>query len=239
MTTREILFVFSSRHYRRHELTRLLPAKLILLTCIWVALFAHAIWAQEIAAANTSRYVGAGRWDWTVYLRAPPKVLKEIKCVTYKLHPTFPNPVRKVCELGDARFPFGLSANGWGRFTVEINISFNDGRERQLRHMLSFEAEPKKELSGIRLDNVATKLGDSYWEWTAFIRAPDKVLREVKCVEYHLHPTFPNPVREVCHRGTSTRAFPLTATGWGTFNLKARVYFSDGSVEELTHYLKF
>ena len=35
-----------------------------------------------------------------VFIQAPPAVLSQIKCVEYTLHPTFPNPVRQVCDRG-------------------------------------------------------------------------------------------------------------------------------------------
>jgi len=62
--------------------------------------------------------------------------------------------------------------------------------------------------------NVATRIGNGFWEWTAFIQGPPETLRQVKCVRYTLHPTFPNPIRDVCNRGNGPRAFSLTTTGW-------------------------
>lgn len=77
------------------------------------------------------------------------------------------------------------------------------------------------------------------WNWTVFLRGPDSALSQVKCVEYTLHPTFPNPVREVCARGTGPQAFALAATGWGTFEIGVRVFLKNGQVQQLKHQLRF
>jgi hypothetical protein len=37
--------------------------------------------AQEISAANSSRYLGGGRWEWTVYINAPQQFLQDIQSV--------------------------------------------------------------------------------------------------------------------------------------------------------------
>jgi transcription initiation factor IIF auxiliary subunit len=52
-------------------------------------------------------------------------------------------------------------------------------------------------------------------------------LDRIRCVEYTLHPSFPNHVRLVC---TRQNGFELTARGWGTFTVLIRLLFKDGSV---------
>lgn len=102
------------------------------------------------------------------------------------------------------------------------------------------EPDAGEETTGaVTADNVSTRLGRNLWQWTAFIQAPEEVLARVQCVEYTLHPTFPDPVREVCDRGPGEHAFPITAKGWGTFPLHVRVTFTDGSTQELVHALHF
>jgi transcription initiation factor IIF auxiliary subunit len=65
--------------------------------------------AQDIKVDNTAKYVGNGRYDWTVFIVAEKAVLSGIKAVEYTLHPTFPNPVRQ------SRGPdFAITANGCG-----------------------------------------------------------------------------------------------------------------------------
>ena len=81
--------------------------------------------------------------------------------------------------------------------------------------------------------------GTDWWEWTAHIdcTSPDS-LDDIMYVEYHLHPTFKNPVRRVHTKGGG---FPLKSTGWGVFELKAKVVFKDSNKSPvmLSYYLEF
>jgi hypothetical protein len=66
--------------------------------------------------------------------------------------------------------------------------------------------------------------------------SPELMQRVLKVV-YHLHPTFPNPDREVSDRQSS---FELLTAGWGQFNLSADVYFDDNSQPlRLFRYINF
>jgi transcription initiation factor IIF auxiliary subunit len=89
------------------------------------------------------------------------------------------------------------------------------------------------------VQNVAERAADNQWKWTAFVTGPPEQIAKIRCVRYTLHPTFPNPVREVCDVSDPKQPFALSAVGWGTFNLRARIEFKDGSSSDLTHYLKF
>ena len=93
--------------------------------------------SRSVTVSNTSRYVGDGRWDWTVFVRGPSSIVDKIQCVEYTLHPTFPNPVRSVCVRGkDNLQPFALSSNGWGEFTIMVRILFRDGKQQRLSYPL-------------------------------------------------------------------------------------------------------
>jgi transcription initiation factor IIF auxiliary subunit len=89
------------------------------------------------------------------------------------------------------------------------------------------------------VQNVAERAADNQWKWTAFVTGPPDQIAKIRCVRYTLHPTFPNPVREVCDTSDPKQPFALSAVGWGTFNLRARIEFKDGSSSDLTHFLKF
>ena len=91
----------------------------------------------------------------------------------------------------------------------------------------------------IELRNVVKQINANSWEWLAFITSSPGTLSGVKCVEYTLHPTFPNPVRRVCTTKNPKFPFALKATGGGTFNLRAKVEFKDGPSQELAHTLDF
>jgi hypothetical protein len=78
-------------------------------------------------------------------------------------------------------------------------------------------------------------VGNDYWKWGVWLDGNDDELDAVVAVEYHLHPTFPNPVREVKDRASR---FRLDTRGWGVFQLRARVLLTDSSVVQLTHMLE-
>lgn len=94
--------------------------------------------AGEIGVDNTAESLGNNRWKWTVFVKADRQGMDRIKCVRYTLHPTFPNPVRLVCEKGDSEHPFGLSATGWGTFTVGVRVFMKDQSHVDLKHELRF-----------------------------------------------------------------------------------------------------
>jgi hypothetical protein len=97
-----------------------------------------------IAVENTSvyigrkAYIGQRAWDWTIYVTADDRVLEDVKCVIYTLHPTFPNRVWRVCERGVADNAFPLTLRGWGTFIVDVLITFKDGSEQRRKHQLVF-----------------------------------------------------------------------------------------------------
>ena len=62
------------------------------------------------------------------------------------------------------------------------------------------------------------------------IDAPANILSDIERVEYYLHPTFtPNIMTSF----TKENNFGITLTNWGIFNLKAKVYFKNGTVQDL------
>ena len=125
------------------------------------------------------------------------------------------------------------AASREGGFTEEFLKGFS-----LLRGLVS----PQRKLS---VENTSTYLQDykvnnrNWWDWTIFIKGPEEELKKVKCVEYELHPTFKPPVETICQREPGVQAFRLTQRGWGTFNVKVRIKFKDGSQLQLEHLLKF
>jgi transcription initiation factor IIF auxiliary subunit len=99
---------------------------------------------------------------------------------------------------------------------------------------------PSVQKGVIQTCNTARLRPDRYWDWELFLVADDETLRKIKCVEYTLHPTFPNPVRKNCQKGTMPeRGFALKAAGWGTFRVNIKVIFADGREEYHSHQLSF
>jgi transcription initiation factor IIF auxiliary subunit len=205
-----------------------------------LCLFGSLCEAQEqIAAANTSQYLGTGQWEWTIFIRASPGVLSKIRCVEYKMHPSFPKPSeRQVCEVGRQDQPFALSAVGWGTFEIPVRILFNNGTVQSFKHALTFTSPSVNQFRSITARNTAKQEGKGRWNWTVYLDASTAVLDQIRCVQYTLHPTFPNPVREVCERGDPSQPFALSASGWGKFVMRIRVFFRDGQSQEFQYELR-
>lgn len=229
---------------RRVTITR--PA-LVLLCLIWAApLPAAPLAAQDVQISNTAKFLGGGRYDWTVFVQAVPAVLQQIEYVEYTLHPSFPNPVRKVTNPQGG---FALSANGWGEFNLVAKVAFKSGRVVTLQHWLrlqplasSMSAVPDHAPThgALRTRNTSQQAGNGRWNWEIFIEGDKAALDEVRCVKYTLHPTFPEPIQTVCARGAEAgRGFALTQNGWGTFTVGVEITFRDGDIRALSHELTF
>jgi transcription initiation factor IIF auxiliary subunit len=235
----------------------------------WISGTLQTSYAQPKALPfnNTAKYVGNGRYDWTVFVDADAATLAQIKSVEYTLDPTFPNPVRTVSKRENK---FALSSSGWGVFTMYIKVSFADGKVGNYRYPLRFSKPtygqkeqsfpetagkdhraqtlpPSATEETINLDteaittgNTSKKIGGGTWEWSVFIVARDMLLKQVSYVEYTLHPTFADPIQRVTQRGLEKgKGFVLTATGWGTFEIAVKVAFVNGKTRFLKHQLKF
>ena len=90
----------------------------------------------------------------------------------------------------------------------------------------------------IRLTNDVVKIEGKWYTWRAYLVADDPdELKNVKEVEYVLHPSFKNPIVTV---KDSENNFEIIRKGWGTFNLKATVYYADDTPPlSLEHWLEF
>lgn len=73
-----------------------------------------------------------------------------------------------------------------------------------------------------------------WWEWTVSLSGSEQELDQVDSVQYTLHPTFPQPVREVSDR---VSRFALSSAGWGEFMIYATANLKDGSEVPLRHWL--
>ncbi len=99
---------------------------------------------QKIEVKNDSQYsgrklyVGKKAWDWTIYIDSEPSILEKISCVTYQLHPTFTDPTKRICKLGQTSKAFSYSTTGWGTFNVGVRIEFKDGSKFTTAHHLIF-----------------------------------------------------------------------------------------------------
>jgi hypothetical protein len=94
-------------------------------------------------------------WNWSVWLEGPTRDLDKIKEVTWKLDPSFSEPIQRV-KSRDTQFK--LSNNGWGEFEIHAEVLREDGKKEQLRHWLRFEQE-KPPSASPRMVEPRTKSG--------------------------------------------------------------------------------
>jgi transcription initiation factor IIF auxiliary subunit len=85
-----------------------------------------------------SKYAGNDWWQWSVELDGPSKELDSVHYVVYTLHPTFPNPVRRI---RDRETNFRLEAAGWGEFEIRAEVVLQDGAKQILKHDLELRYE--------------------------------------------------------------------------------------------------
>ena len=92
---------------------------------------------MEFKFDNYSRHVGSrGQYDWfewKVFVNEPDHKLDQISEIEYRLHETFPNPIRVV---RDRKAQFALESSGWGEFTIFITIRLNNGEEVRTKYYL-------------------------------------------------------------------------------------------------------
>ncbi|AAS53147.1 AFL227Cp [Eremothecium gossypii ATCC 10895] len=115
--------------------------------------------ARPIVYGNTAKKMGDVRpaiapsehtHMWTIFVRGPQgeDISYFIKKVVFKLHETYPNPVRVV----DAP-PFELTETGWGEFEINVKVHFVDeANEKMLNFYHHLRLHPYTEEDGRRSD---------------------------------------------------------------------------------------
>lgn len=85
--------------------------------------------------AQNQKYEGDNWWKWSLWIGGSDEDLDRIESVTYRLHPTFPQPVRTVIDRASK---FQLRCSGWGVFLIPVEVRLKDGKKIQLAHQLQF-----------------------------------------------------------------------------------------------------
>lgn len=88
---------------------------------------------MALKIAQDSEYQGDDYWNWWVWLEGSEAELDGVDYVVYKLHHTFPSPVRKVT---DRSTKFRLDTAGWGIFRLYAKVVLKDKSEVNLEHYL-------------------------------------------------------------------------------------------------------
>lgn len=111
---------------------------------------------------------GKARYDWCVFVKADMETLNSIEYVKYILHPTFHNPERVTKNKNDR---FAIYSNGWGTFSIKIEIVFRDmGILKTDYYLLLKENDwPTKSIRESSLDvdssRVYSIISDSNFDW--------------------------------------------------------------------------
>jgi transcription initiation factor IIF auxiliary subunit len=86
----------------------------------------------------------------------------------------------------------------------------------------------------LRIEQGFEYQGEDCWEWWVWLDGSEREVDQVDHVVYILHPTFPKPVRKVTDRSTK---FLLKTSGWGVFEIQAKVIHNDREETLLKHFL--
>ncbi len=203
---------------------------------VFFALFVSHSWvlAESPKLSNTSGYLGKKNWEWKVFIDADERELKAIESVDYIL-PGQINPKRLETRK-DSVDKFALRGSSWGTFKVLAIITYKDKRRSKelYEYQLIFERTAGKT---VQIRNWARKIPKTdRVDWGIWIDEKEDVLREIDHVEYTLHPTFRNPIREESNPDTQ---FEHKTNGWGTFQISIIVFFKDGTTHKTKHMLRF
>lgn len=82
---------------------------------------------------QSEQYLGENWWNWSVWIEGSGEELDALEFVEWQLHPTFPNPIRRVT---DRSTNFRLDTGGWGVFMIHATAHRKDGTTEKLRHYL-------------------------------------------------------------------------------------------------------
>jgi len=98
----------------------------IFVVVVLCALASPILVRGQVEVRHTSTYAGAGRYKWTAYIKTDPATLKRIDYVEYRLHPTFPKPLRKVIAPRTGLYPFSTSDMALDNFKLGVTVYFRD-----------------------------------------------------------------------------------------------------------------
>ncbi len=86
----------------------------------------------------------------------------------------------------------------------------------------------------LRIEQASEYAGNDHWRWTLRLRGRQAELDRVAKVTWLLHESFTPPIVECDDR---TTRFALQGSGWGGFDLRARVLMKNGRSMQLEHEL--
>ena len=118
---------------------------------------------------------------------------------------------------------------------VEEKLNFAS-QQKIVKSLLDYEVELVYHATVIPPEEQRQGFESNTHTFTIWVEGDKQVLSHIERVTYYLHPTF-NP--SVITRYSFEDNFALSLTAWGQFELKAKVYFKDGQVKDLSKFLSF
>jgi transcription initiation factor IIF auxiliary subunit len=88
---------------------------------------------MELTIEQGFEYQENDWWKWWVWLDGSDEALDQVDHVIYKLHSTFPDPVRTV---KDRSSKFRLDSAGWGGFVIRAKVVHKNKQVTVLKHEL-------------------------------------------------------------------------------------------------------
>lgn len=132
-----------------------------------------------------------------------------------------------------------LLVGGRGRiWSYRFNQAKYDNLMEAVLRVFDFGSDDIR-LADVEPKNVAKQVREGWYEWTVYIDGSDDSIERIACVQYTLHPSFPDPRQLVCEPGDGPRRFALKREGWGAFNVGIRLFLKSGPVQEMSHQLRF
>ena len=151
-----------------------------------------------------------------------------------------PEPVDALGTAGiSGRGEEELLVGGNGRiWSYRFNQVKYDSLAEAVFRVFAFGSDDIK-LADVQPKNVAKQIREGWFEWIVYIDGPKDSIEKIACVQYSLHPSFPDPHQLVCEPGDGPRRFALKKEGWGTFAVGIRIFLKSGPVQEMSHPLRF
>jgi transcription initiation factor IIF auxiliary subunit len=98
--------------------------------------YARLIKTQMKAVSSVEKDKQVNWYEWVVFMDEPADTLKLVKAVEYRLHRSFPDPIRVI---DDRDTKFALRASGWGEFSMIVIVYLMNGSEVQTQYFVDLK----------------------------------------------------------------------------------------------------
>lgn len=129
------------------------------------------------------------------------------------------------------------------RIRAELSTTERAALDEKLPAMRPADSQYPKTVAPVReikFNNVARLVRSSaehdWYDWIVYVDEQVSVLNRIASVDYLLHRTFPNPLR---NSDDPKSQFACKSTGWGTFMISITVHFKDNTELKTSYQLSF